>query len=67
MLSNLNTNLLIRQYVSKQLDLRNIFQVELLRIADRLNPRPRKTLDFKTPYELFCKEHSNLAGVALRN
>jgi len=52
---NENTNGLIRQYLPKQSDLRNISQVTLLRIMDRLNNRPRKSLDFRTPNEVFFK------------
>lgn len=50
---NENTNGLIRQYVPKDRDLTTITQEELDWIMNRLNHRPRKTLDFKTPHELF--------------
>ena len=49
-----NTNGLIRQYLPKQTDLRHVTDDQLRFIMDRLNHRPRKTLGFKTPYELFC-------------
>lgn len=51
---NENTNGLIRQYLPKQTDLRRVSQTQLQFIMDRLNHRPRKTLGFKTPYEVFC-------------
>jgi hypothetical protein len=47
-------NGLIRQYLPKQTDLRYVTDDQLRFIMDRLNHRPRKTLGFKTPYEVFC-------------
>ena len=50
---NENTNGLIRQYLPKSRPLNNVTQKELDYIMDQLNHRPRKTLGFKTPCELF--------------
>jgi len=61
---NENTNGLIRQYLPKSRPLNNVTQMELNSIMDQLNHRPRKTLGFKTPHELFCKKHT-LLTVAL--
>jgi len=47
------TNKLIRQYLPKNLDLRNINVKYLNLIASKLNNRPRKNLGFKTPFEIF--------------
>lgn len=47
--SNENTNGLLRQYFPEGTDLRLFSQAKLNRIADRLNTRPRKTLDYETP------------------
>lgn len=47
--SNENTNGLLRQYFPDGTDLRPFSQAHLNRIADRLNTRPRKTLDYETP------------------
>ena len=50
--SNENTNGLVREYLPKGEDHSSCSQAKLDRIADRLNTRPRKTLDFKTPGEV---------------
>lgn len=47
--TNENTNRLLRQYFPKKTDLSLYSQAELNRIAQKLNQRPRKTLDFDTP------------------
>lgn len=47
--TNENTNRLLRQYFPKGTDLSRYSQIELNRIALRLNQRPRKTLGFLTP------------------
>ena len=51
--TNENTNGLIRQYLPKDRDLKNVSMEEESWIMDKLNLRPRKCLDFKTPYEVF--------------
>ena len=47
--TNENTNRLLRQYLPKKTNLAVYSQVELNRVARRLNERPRKTLGFQTP------------------
>ncbi len=47
--TNENTNRLLRQYFPDGTDLSQFSQADLNRIALRLNQRPRKTLQYKTP------------------
>lgn len=51
---NEQVNGLIRQYLPKKTDLRYVTDDRLRFIMDRLNHRPRKTLGYKTPYEVLC-------------
>jgi len=50
---NEQVNGLIRQYLPKKSDLRHVSEEVLQLIENRLNHRPRKTLGYKTPYEVF--------------
>lgn len=51
--TNENTNGLLRQYFPKKTTLAKYSQQQLNDIAEQLNSRPRKTLGFKTPAEVF--------------
>jgi IS30 family transposase len=53
--SNENTNGLLRQYLPKGIDISSYSQAKLNAMARQLNERPRKTLGFKTPAEMFSQ------------
>jgi len=53
---NENTNGLIRQYFPKNSDLTTPNTTKVRFVQNRLNNRPRKSLNFKTPLELFFKK-----------
>ena len=50
-----NTNYLIRDMLYPADDFRQLTQRDVSKIARLLNGRPRKTLDFRTPYEVFSE------------
>lgn len=50
-----NTNGLLRQYFPKKTDLRRYSRADLNAIARQLNNRPRKTLCWQKPAEVFCR------------
>jgi IS30 family transposase len=51
--SNENTNGLLRQYLPKGIDISGYSQAKLNAVARQLNERPRKTLGYRTPAEMF--------------
>lgn len=51
--TNENTNGLIRQYFPKGIDFHKVTRKQIKKVQDLLNGRPRKVLDFQTPYEVF--------------
>ena len=52
---NENTNGLIRQYFPKKSEFSKITARQISKVVERLNNRPRKTLGYKTPNEVFFK------------
>jgi IS30 family transposase len=57
--TNENTNGLLRQYFPKKCDLQRVSHKDMNHAMSRLNFRPRKSLRFKTPFEVFY--HSSVA------
>lgn len=53
---NEHTNGLIRQYLPKKTDFTQVHKEEIITIQNKLNHRPRKVLNYRTPYEVFFKE-----------
>ena len=53
--TNENTNGLIRQYLPKGVSMTGLTQNECDAIADKLNNRPRKRHEYKTPNECFIR------------
>jgi IS30 family transposase len=54
--ANENMNGLVRQYVPKNRDLASVSDDEVFQITNKLNHRPRKCLDFRTPFEVFFEQ-----------
>ena len=63
---NENTNGLIRQFFPKDQDLRGVTDEQLTTVMETLKHRPRKTLGYRTPYEVFF-DTTTLLTVALTN
>jgi transposase, IS30 family len=53
---NENTNGLIRQYFTKGSSFENITDMDVNEVMEKLNHRPRKTLNYKTPHAVFFAE-----------
>jgi len=65
---NENTNGLIRQYFPKGMNLREVSREKINFVMRQLNHRPRKTLAFKPPHDIFVQcESIGFARVALES
>ena len=53
---NENINGLIRQYIPKGSSFEHLSKKDIKRIEERLNHRPRKSLGWKTPHEVFYEK-----------
>jgi IS30 family transposase len=60
--ANENTNGLIRQYFPKGSSFEEITDEDVKRVQHRLNHRPRKTLNYKTPFEVFFENSCRKAA-----
>jgi IS30 family transposase len=58
--TNENTNGLLRQYFPKGQDLTAVTQMQLDRVARRLNTRPRQTLGFRTPAAVLAEHVASI-------
>ena len=58
--TNENTNGLLREYFPKGSDLTFIDEYTIQLWENKLNNRPRKCLNWKTPYEVFYEENVHL-------
>jgi IS30 family transposase len=58
---NENTNGLIRQYLPKGKSFDDLTDKDVEAIMNKLNNRPRKCLEFKTPNQVFFENKSNVA------
>ena len=63
---NENTNGLIRQYFPKKCDFTKLTKSQIQEVEYLLNTRPRKTLNFQTPHEVFYKLTGTCLDYALR-
>ena len=63
--TNENTNMLVRDFFPKGTDFTTISNKELLFVQHALNERPRETLGWKTPKEVFNYFLNQSPGVAL--
>lgn len=54
--ANENMNGLVRQYIPKKRNFVSVTDAELIQIMKRLNCRPRKCLDYMSPFEVFFNQ-----------
>lgn len=66
---NENTNGLIRQYFPKKTDFKTVTDEEVYNVMEKLNNRPRKSLNFRTPFQAMQKSFSRtgISCVALQS
>ncbi len=66
--TNENTNGLIRQFFPKGTDFNKVSRYEIKKVQDLLNGRPRATLNFQKPYEVFNQLiNNNTVALNFRN
>ena len=57
-----NTVGLVRRYLPKKTDFAKVSDIQIADIEHQLNSRPRKCLQFRTPYEVFSHDRVALHG-----
>lgn len=60
--TNENTNGLLREYFLKGTDFTNVSDEEIALVYDALNNRPRKSLGYRTPFEVHYSKETQLIG-----
>jgi len=65
--TNENTNGLIRQFFPKGTDFNKVSRYEVKKVQDLLNGRPRQTLGFKKPYQIFNQLMNSAVALDSRN
>lgn len=63
---NEHTNGLVRQYLPKAFDFKDVTDEEIQAIENKINHRPRKVLQYRTPYEVFFLGAHSKKSVALQ-
>jgi len=63
---NENTNGLVRQYFPKGMDFSTLTEADVQKVEDLLNNRPRKTLAFQSPNQVFDSHKAKNKNYALR-
>ena len=58
---NEHTNGLIRQFYPKSTNFRTVKEEDFQKVVDLINHRPRKSLDYRTPHEVFFKSSEYVA------
>ncbi len=61
--TNENTNGLIRQFFPKGTDFNKVSRYQVKKVQDLLNQRPRATLDFQKPYQVFNQLINNTVAL----
>jgi len=64
---NEHTNGLVRQYLPKGTNLREVSDATVQAIADKLNHRPRKSLRYQTPIEVFMARTQEATTITIRD
>ena len=62
---NEHTNGLLRQFFPKGTNFKIVKPEQLQKVVDLINHRPRKSLDYQTPYEVLCSHSSALVALQI--
>ena len=58
---NEHTNGLIREFYPKNTDFKMVKEEDFQKVVNLINHRPRKSLDYQTPYEVFFTQSEYVA------